>query len=107
MIVIVFRSRLKPGAVETGYSDMAQEMFSLAQGMPGFISIKSFTGDDGERLSLVYWQDAETLAQWRNNERHRVAQGKGRSQWYEWYSIEVADITRANEFHAPTAAAAD
>jgi heme-degrading monooxygenase HmoA len=106
MIVIVFRSRLKPDAVETGYSDMAQEMFARAQDAPGFISIKSFAADDGERMSLVYWKDAETLAGWRNDERHRIAQNKGRDQWYEWYSIEVADVTRASEFHAPAKASA-
>jgi heme-degrading monooxygenase HmoA len=106
MIVIVFRSRLNPNAAETGYSDMAQEMFERAQSAPGFISIKSFAADDGERMSLVYWKDAETLAAWRNDDRHRVAQAKGRSQWYQWYSIEVAEVTRASEFHAPAQASA-
>lgn len=100
MIVIVFRSRLKPDAAETGYSDMAAEMYSRAHDVPGFISIKSFQAEDGERLSLVYWKDAETLALWRNDERHRVAQSKGREQWYEWYSIEIADVTRSSEFHS-------
>ena len=101
MIVIVFRSRLKPDAAETGYTDMAAEMYSTAHEAPGFMGFKSITAPDGERLSLVHWKDAETLAMWRNHERHRVAQNMGREQWYEWYSIEVAEVTRSSEFHAP------
>jgi heme-degrading monooxygenase HmoA len=100
MIVIVFRSRLRPEATETGYPDMAAEMYASAQGMPGFISFKSYTAADGERLALVHWQDAETLAGWRNHDRHRLAQSQGRQQWYEWYSIEVAEVTRSREFNA-------
>ena len=100
MIAIIFRSRLKAGAAEAGYPEMAAEMFARAQTMPGFVSFKTFQAPDGERLSLVHWQDAETLAAWRNEERHREAQRRGREQWYESYSIEVAEVTRRSEFQA-------
>jgi heme-degrading monooxygenase HmoA len=97
MVVVVFRSRLSAEAGDD-YSDMAAEMLATAKEMPGFVEFKSFKADDGERVSLVYWQDHETMAAWRNHPRHRVAQSKGRSKWYSSYRIEVADIARQNEF---------
>ena len=97
MVVVVFRSRLSPEA-GADYSDMAAEMLSTAQEMPGFVEFKSFKSDDGERVSLVYWQDHETMAAWRSHPRHRIAQGAGRSKWYSEYRIEVADVVRENKF---------
>jgi heme-degrading monooxygenase HmoA len=97
MVVVVFRSRLSAEAGDD-YSDMAVEMLATAQEMPGFVEFKSFKSDDGERVSLVYWQDHETMAAWRNHPRHRVAQSNGRSKWYASYRIEIADIARANKF---------
>ncbi len=97
MVVVVFRSRLSAEAGDD-YSEMAAEMLATAKEMPGFVEFKSFKSDDGERVSLVYWQDHETMAAWRNHPRHRVAQSSGRSKWYTSYRIEVADIVRENKF---------
>ena len=77
---------------------MAAEMLATAKDMPGFVEFKSFKSDDGERVSLVYWQDHETMAVWRNHPRHRIAQSSGRSKWYTSYRIEVADIVRDKKF---------
>jgi heme-degrading monooxygenase HmoA len=97
MVVVVFRSRLSAEAGDD-YSEMAAEMVATAKEMPGFVEFKSFKSDDGERVSLVYWQDHETMAVWRNHPRHRTAQNSGRSKWYTSYRIEVADIVRENKF---------
>jgi heme-degrading monooxygenase HmoA len=97
MVVVVFRSRLSAEAGDD-YSEMAAEMLATAKEMPGFVEFKSFESDDGERVSLVYWQDHETMAAWRNHTRHRIAQNSGRSKWYASYRIEVADVVRENRF---------
>ena len=96
MLVVLFRSKL----VDTpdGYAEMAQEMLALAKTMPGFIDVKAFQAEDGERLTLVWWEDEETLSAWRTNARHLVAQRTGRERWYEYYKIEVAEVKRAREF---------
>jgi heme-degrading monooxygenase HmoA len=98
MVVVVFRSRLTEEA-GADYSEMAAEMLATARDMPGFVEFKSFKAEDGERLSLVYWQDHETLAAWRNHPRHRIAQSTGRAKWYAYFSLEVADILRESKFN--------
>ena len=97
MVVVVFRSRLSAEAGDD-YSEMAAEMLATAKEMAGFVEFNSFKADDGERVSLVYWQDHETMAAWRNHPRHRIAQNSGRSKWYAEFRVEVADIVRETKF---------
>jgi heme-degrading monooxygenase HmoA len=101
MIVVLFRSKLVPAASTDGYDEMAQEMDDLARTMPGFIDVKSFKAEDGERLTVVWWQDEETLGAWREQARHRVAQRTGRERWYEYYRMDVAEVIRVNNFDRP------
>jgi heme-degrading monooxygenase HmoA len=77
---------------------MAEEMLETAKTMPGFVDFKSFKAEDGERISIVWWRDEETMAAWRTHARHLVAQRSGREKWYESYKIEVAEVLRANAF---------
>jgi heme-degrading monooxygenase HmoA len=105
MLVILFRSKLTPTAAVDGYSEMAEEMETLARQMPGFVDVKAFKADDGERLTVVWWKDEETLRGWREQLRHRFAQRLGREKWYEYYKLEVAEVVRANAFERPASAA--
>ena len=106
MIVILFRSRLT-AAAGADYAAMDAELDKLVRDQPGFIDVKSFTAADGERLTLVWWKDRETLLQWRNLPRPREAQQTGRARWYEYYKMEVAEVFRASDFERPKAQAAD
>ena len=96
MIVVLFRSKLV--AEPDGYDTMAAEMDALARTMPGFIDVKSFKAEDGERLTVVWWENEETLKIWREAERHRVAQRTGRERWYEYYKMDVAEVVRSKHF---------
>jgi len=99
MMVVLFRSKLVDAP--DGYNAMAVEMENLARTMPGFVDVKAFKSDDGERLTVVWWENEETLKGWRENVRHRVAQRHGREQWYEYYKLEVAEVVRQNSFERP------
>src|ERR1044071_8401023 len=97
MIVVLFRSRLTDQAGDD-YQQMAAEMYSSAHEIPGFIEFKSFKAEAGERKSVVWWKDEETLKPWRERPRHREAQKQGREKWYEYYKIEVAEVKRDGVF---------
>lgn len=101
MLVVLFRSKLVDAP--DGYAEMAQEMLDLAKTMPGFVDVKGFKADDGERLTLVWWEDEETLRQWRLNARHLVAQKAGRERWYQYYKLEIAEVKRTKDFTRPSA----
>lgn len=96
-LIILFRSKLTDQARED-YQAMNAELEILVRQNPGFVDVKSYTAADGERLTVVWWRDEASLAEWRNLMRHREAQNTGRQKWYEYYNIDVATITRSRSF---------
>ena len=96
MLIVLFRSKLVPEP--EGYAEMADEMLATAKTMPGFIDVKAYKADDGERLTVVWWEDEETLRAWRTHARHLVAQQTGRGRWYEYYDMDVAEVKRHKRF---------
>ena len=97
MMLILFRSRLTAAAGDD-YAAMDRAMEAHARAFPGFVDVKSFTAKDGERLTVVWWQDAATLHAWAGDVRHRAAQALGRERWYDYYKMDVAEIVRTSSF---------
>ena len=100
MIVILFRSKLTAEAGQD-YADRDAELSEAVKSQPGFIAVKSFKADDGERLTVVWWKDRETLEQWRTHARHVETKQLGRAKWYEYYRMEVAEVYRESVFARP------
>jgi len=103
MIVTVFRSRLKPG-VGDEYRVLVRRMIELAATMPGYISHKDFTADDGERVTIVEFEHDEGQRAWRTNPEHLVAQKLARQKYYTEYHIQVCTLDRESKFKAQEAA---
>jgi len=99
-IVTVFRNRLDPDGI-AGYGPRAEEIEALARSMPGFVDVKSFVADDGERVTISTFADAESVRAWRDDTEHRVAQHQGRSTFYTEYTIQVCETRRATRFTKP------
>jgi heme-degrading monooxygenase HmoA len=91
MIVTVFRSRLNPDAV-ADYLETAADLSAKAKAMPGYISHKIFTAEDGERVTIVEFNSAEHHQAWANHPDHRAAQHQGRLRFYTDYSIQVCEV---------------
>lgn len=103
MIVTIFRSRLRPEHHDE-YSRWAKRIHDLAVTMPGFISIKTFAAEDGERVSIVEFESEETMAAWRQQADHREAQDLGRKLFYSEYRIQVCQPIRDYSFPKKTGA---
>lgn len=101
MVITIFRSRLRPEHTEE-YERWAAKIHALAAQMPGFISIKTFTAEDGERVSIVEFESEETLLAWRNQPDHKQAQELGRKLFYSQYHIQVCQPVRDYSFAKKT-----
>lgn len=88
-IITVFRSRLRSDANANGYGELSAQVEALARSMPGLVDFKMFTAEDGERVSVVIFDDAENHEAWRDLPEHRIAQQRGRDEFYAEYSIWV------------------
>ena len=93
----LFRSKLTDLA-GADYQAMNTELESLVRQNAGFIDVKGYTSEDGERLTVVWWRDEESLRDWRELMRHRQAQQTGRAKWYQYYEMEVANVIRTSSF---------
>lgn len=98
MIVTIFRSRLNPGAAQ-GYLALAVEMTEKARAMPGYVSHKTFTAEDGERVTIVEFDSPQSHRAWAEHPDHRVAQRLGRETFYSEYEIQVCEVKSSREFH--------
>ncbi len=97
-IVTIFRSRLRPDAEANGYPAMADRMEERARAMPGFLDIKTYTAADGERVSIVVFDNRAHHDAWRGDPEHRRAQQLGRTDFYSEYSITVCEQLRHHGF---------
>ena len=75
----------------------------------GFISVERFQSlaDPNKVLSLSFWEDEESIAQWRNLEQHRYAQKAGRDFVFDDYRLRVANVIRDYGMDNRTEAPAD
>lgn len=96
-VLTVFRSRLRPDAADE-YHDTARRLEDLARAVPGFVEIKTFVAEDGERLSLVTFATEEAHRTWRDHPEHRAAQDRGRRAFYASYDIAVCDVVHTRRF---------
>jgi heme-degrading monooxygenase HmoA len=96
-VVTVFRSRLRPEALEE-YEPLAERMVELARAMAGFVDYKTFAADDGERVTVVTFASLEDHQAWRNHPEHRRAQALGRERLYESFVIQVCRCLKERRF---------
>ncbi|HMI96927.1 MAG TPA: antibiotic biosynthesis monooxygenase [Micropepsaceae bacterium] len=99
MVVIVFRSRLKPG-LESEIGELGARMYGLASAMPGFISYQDYAAADGGGVAIVEFETHDALAAWREHPEHLAAQAAGRERFFSEYRITVCDTVRDYSFRA-------
>ena len=97
MVVVIFRSRVKPG-VEAEIEAVGGRMYALGSAMPGFISYREYAAADGETVAIVEFESHETLKAWREHAEHREAQLAGQQRFFSEYRITVCDAVRDYEF---------
>lgn len=83
-------------AVDEGYAEMATQMVELAQQQEGFLGVESARNDIG--ITVSYWRDLESIKNWKNQLDHLQAQAKGKSTWYENYTVRIALVEREYSF---------
>lgn len=103
-VVTVFRNRLRADH-EADYRDHAAEIAALARTMPGLVDFKTFTADDGERVTVVTFTDEATQAAWRMQADHVAAQRRGRADYYGEYSLQVCSTVRVSSYESPAGVA--
>lgn len=95
MIAVIFEVIPEKGK-RGEYLDTAAELKLQLGNIKGFISIERFQSltNSEKILSLSFWEDETSVANWRNLEEHREAQKKGRNSIFEDYRLRIAEVVR-------------
>jgi len=75
-----------------GYESAAARMYELATEEPGYLGFES--ARDGLGISVSYWKDTASIARWKMNSEHILAQEMGKAKWYASYRIRVCRVER-------------
>ena len=94
---VIFTSLRTDG--DNGYSAMAEAMVTHAARQPGFLGIES--AREGLGITVSYWDSLDSIAAWKQNSAHLVAQQRGRDVWYEQFKVRICRVERDYELTGP------
>ena len=75
----------------------------------GFLSLERFESitTPGKFVSLQFWRDEASVAKWRQLQKHREAQKKGRGGIFASYRLRIAGVIRDYTMDEHTQAPSD
>lgn len=77
---------------DQNYEEIADRMVLLASQQKGFLGIESAREQVG--ITVSYWQDLQSIKEWKANAEHIDAQQKGRCTWYENFKVRISKVER-------------
>jgi heme-degrading monooxygenase HmoA len=98
MFLVVFRNRKRADMDAAAYAADAQRMAELAAAQPGYLAFKSYTAADGEVIAVSEWTDETAARAWGRHAEHSPVQGRGRSEYYESYTLFACAEPRIHQF---------
>jgi len=95
MFAVIFEVTPAPGHRQE-YLDIAASLKPILEQIDGFISVERFASltDEKRMLSLSFWRDEDSIRRWREVEKHRGAQERGRGGVFADYRLRVAEVVR-------------
>ena len=95
MIAVIFEFTPAEGRF-SDYMDLVGTLKADLDKADGFISLERFESitSKGKFVSLQFWRDEEAVRKWRNLQKHREAQKKGRAGIFASYRLRVAQVMR-------------
>jgi heme-degrading monooxygenase HmoA len=91
---VIFNSVLKEKA--DGYKSTADRMVELAQQQPGFLGFESARNEIG--ITISYWEDLDSIKNWKENTEHLLAQKRGKEKWYKSYALRICKVEKQYYF---------
>lgn len=92
---VIFISQRTEG--DNGYGKMAEVMEELASKQQGFLGIES-ARDSELGITVSYWETLDDIKSWKENSAHKVAQEKGKKEWYKKFNVRVCKVERHYSF---------
>jgi heme-degrading monooxygenase HmoA len=95
MIAVIFEFTAA-GAKREEYLELAAALNAQVKDFDGFLGIERFQSlsNPDRYVSLSFWRDEEAVRKWRNMQKHREAQARGRGGIFSAYRLRVCQVIR-------------
>ena len=95
MIAVIFEFTPAAGRFPD-YMELVGQLKPELDKAEGFLSLERFESitTPGKFVSLQFWRDEACVAKWRNLQKHREAQKKGRGGIFASYRLRIAGVIR-------------
>jgi heme-degrading monooxygenase HmoA len=101
-VLVVGDLKLRQGASQEEYDRLGDRMYSIVSQLPGFQSVKTFTADDGEEITIFRFASEEALEAWRTHPEHVETMKRGHAEFYASGFLQICKVIReVGPFHHP------
>jgi len=87
---VIFTSVLQGNDPE--YHKTTERLERLAAKQTGFLGFETARNNGGFGISISYWQDLQSIHDWRDNLEHQLAKKMGEAKWYKEYKVRIARV---------------
>jgi len=96
MHLTIFEYRLRDDADADAYGELSRRMHAIVEGDPsyGYLGGETLQREDGSRVALEWFGAGDGVKRWARNPDHRVAQRRGRDEFYAWYRVRTLEVER-------------
>ena len=98
MLAMIFEFWFDQNAPEIyhKYLDTSTELRTHLADLKGFRGVERFesTTEPGKFVAVGFFDDEETVTEWRNRPEHRRVQAIGRSRLFTNYRLRMAEVVR-------------
>lgn len=98
MVIVLIRTALRADADVVAYEALNARMEEIVKAIPGFLAADGYASPEGDQIGLIRFESQEALRAWRDHPEHRVAQARGKAEFYASYRVEVCEVVRAYDF---------
>lgn len=88
---VIFSSQRTEG--DNGYNIMAENGAACVRATWVFRNGKC-PGFFRAGITISYWERLEAISNWKQHQSHKVAQEKGKNDWYQNYKVKICKVER-------------
>lgn len=94
--VVLFTSKL--AEADEQYHKLNDALYQALVKQQGYLGHQSYRDEKGLGCTISYWENLESLKQWKEFPMHLKAQEKGKQKWYEFYQVKICKIEKEYEW---------
>lgn len=79
------------------YKETDEKIMKLAMEQVGFLGYES-AGDLNAGIFISYWENMESIQNWRNNSEHILAKKSGIDKWYDRFLSQICKVEHSHHF---------